>query len=259
MNPIITSTKPDISTLPGGWEPKFTKMRVTKNLGDDEPEEIHPFPGAMIIKNILTPEACKKLIALMETSPNFESVSVQGNKDHLDARIGSKRTTMWSPELAEAFWLMFKNHLLPRHMENDTLTDWWQDNPTKLDWEPVAVSPMLRFMKYEAGGQHYAHYDAGFIYPDKDYRTLQSIVIYLTTNSTGATRFVKDGQSGPIWNRKHDDWIRETNEDEILYRSYPVAGNVLIFDHRICHDVEKYLGAEGPRIIIRGDVVYKAR
>ena len=112
-------------------------------------------------------------------------------------------------------------------------------------------------MKYENSGQHYAHYDAGFIYPDNRYRTLKSMVIYLTTNEGAATRFIKDGQDNlAIWDRKHEDWDREVNDDEIIAKSECIQGNILIFDHRLCHDVQKYLGTD-PRIIIRGDVVYR--
>jgi len=114
-------------------------------------------------------------------------------------------------------------------------------------------------MKYERGGQHFAHYDAGFIYPDDNYRTLQSIVIYLTTvNCGGATRFIQDSQQNiPIWERNHLDWTREAASSEVLAISQPQAGSILVFDHRECHDVEIYSG-EHPRIVIRGDIIYRS-
>ncbi|MEO6304810.1 MAG: 2OG-Fe(II) oxygenase [Bacteroidia bacterium] len=256
MESIIYSTKPDINKLPGGWEPKLFDVKVT-NKGNDTIFIKNLMPGAFILEEILTEYACKKLIGLMNDSPNFEAVSVQGNKEEGDNRIGSTRTTMWSPELAEGLWEIIGPTLSERAMNDTTLTDWWQDT-TKFIYEPVAISPMLRFMKYIYGGQHYAHYDAGFIYPDNNYRTLQSFVIYLTTNSTGATRFINDKQTGAIWNRKHKDWTREVMPEEVICESLPVQGNVLIFDHRMCHDVSQYLGKEGDRIIIRGDIIYKA-
>ena len=37
----------------------------------------------------------------------------------------------------------------------------------------------------------------------------------------------------------------------------PAAGDALVFDHRICHDVERWDGP-GERVIVRGDVVYEA-
>lgn len=258
MDKILLSTKPNISELPGGWEPKLLSVTITPT-GDETPV-IDIIPGAFLIEKAISTFGCKRLRDLMDLSPNFEGVSVQGNKDALDMRIGSNRTTMWCPELADALWQIIDSELpSERRMKDDTLTDWWQGDGARLDWKPIAVSPLLRFMKYDKGGQHYAHYDAGFIYPDDRYRTLQSFVIYLTTNSTGATRFIDDKQTGSIWNRKHEDWSRETLPEEVLASSYPKEGNILIFDHRMCHDVEKYLGDEGDRIIIRGDIVYKAK
>jgi hypothetical protein len=139
-------------------------------------------------------------------------------------------------------------------------TDWWQGDKLRTIWYPVGFSPMLRFMRYDSGGQHYAHYDAGFIYPNDNYRTLQSVVIYLTTNTDGgATRFIEDNQMHlPVWERNHQDWTREVQPSEVLYSSQPQMGKMLIFDHRLCHDVEMYRGND-PRIIIRGDIVFQAK
>lgn len=259
MEPIILTTKPDISRLPGGWEPGLTNV---KSMSDGETpaiEVMELIPGATILKNVLTKGACQKLIALMQRSPNFESVSIQGRKDIVDDRMGSKRTTMWSPELAECFWQMVKDYIPNLTCDENTLTDWWQGDKTRTEWEPVAFSPMLRFMRYEKAGEHYAHYDAGFIYPNDNYRSLKSVVIYLTTNTSGETRFIEDDQTGPVWDRNHDDFIKRTEIGKAIAASVPEAGNILIFDHRMCHDVAEYKGDEGSRIIIRGDIVYKAK
>ena len=254
-NNIIYSTKPDISKIPGGWEPtsdhlpllqKPLKVNIIKEVSEN----------TLLLNNVFSSEECYELISFMNRSPNFDSVSVQGRTDVKDDRIGSKRTTIWCPRLAEQFYGKLKNVLQNRMMTNFTATDWWQGDVKRTNWIPIGISPMLRFMKYDEGGQHYAHYDAGFIYPDDNYRTLMSYIVYLTTNENGATRFIYDGQEGfYTWTRNHDDWTREVRKDEILFESVPVCGNVLIFDHRICHDVEKYTG-NNPRIIIRGDVIY---
>jgi ectoine hydroxylase-related dioxygenase (phytanoyl-CoA dioxygenase family) len=113
-------------------------------------------------------------------------------------------------------------------------------------------------MRYNEDSEHFAHYDAGFFYPDSVYRTLKSMVIYLTTNDSGATRFIDDDQSDVhVWNRKHDDWNRRVYDSEVIYSSYPQKGSVLLFDHRLCHDVQQYDGKSGDRIIIRGDIIYE--
>jgi len=265
MDPIIYTTKPKPDSLPGFYEP-------TENIFLDGPTmqhlaDMHPH-DAFILKNVLSPSECERIIQYMNTSDNFEEVGVQGMKDQKDERIGSVRTSIWSPQLAEQIWNKIHKFLPVCNPHSKTATDWWQgaifeyfpDLPGYKpypDYTPVAVSPLLRFMKYETNGQHYAHYDAGFIYPDNRYRTLKSMVIYLTTNKGAATRFIDDKQHDlDIWDRSNEDWSREVMNDEIIAKSECIQGNVLIFNHRLCHDVEKYLGTE-PRIIIRGDIVYR--
>lgn len=262
MDPIVYTTKPKPDSLPGFYEP-------TENIFLDGPKMMyfqHMNPNdAFVLENVLSKDDCEKMIAYMCTSNNFEEVGVQGMKDQKDERIGSMRTSIWSPQLAEQIWNKIEKFLPTLIPHDKTTTDWWQDVDLEIypSYTPVAVSPLLRFMQYENGGQHYAHYDAGFIYPNEskkrknNYRTLKSMVIYLTTNEGAATRFIEDGQDNEhIWNRDHDDWNREVKDFEIIEKSECIQGNVLIFNHRLCHDVEKYMGTD-PRIIIRGDIVYR--
>jgi hypothetical protein len=122
----------------------------------------------------------------------------------------------------------------------------------------VGLSPVLRFMRYDPGGKHLCHYDAGFDYGDGR-RTLLSVVFYLSdAPKSGATRFVRDGQEAmPVCERDFSDWSRETRNDEVIAAVHPAGGDVLVFDHRLCHDVQLWEGP-GSRIIVRGDVVYEA-
>jgi hypothetical protein len=262
MDKIVHRTKPNKKSLPGFFEP-------TIEINLHPHPSIQTIPGfssddAVILTNILSKDVCNKLIDYMHTSDNFESVGVQGMIDNEDKKIGSLRTSIWTPNVAEQIWDKIKTYLSIQHCDNNKATDWWQglchsvityNNVTT--YVPVAVSPLLRFMKYGKNGQHYAHYDASFIYPDNEYRSLKSMIIYLTSNDGAATRFINDGQSDiDIWNRKHEDWNRPVTDDEIIGKSECIQGNVLIFDHRICHDVQKYMG-DDVRIIIRGDIIYK--
>lgn len=263
MDPIVTSTKPSSNSLPGFFEPK-------NSVELNKPIRVKSLPNmslheAVIFENALSSDECKKLIDFMHTSDNFKDVGVQGMLEGKDDRIGSKRTSIWSPDVAEQIWNRLESFLPNVQCTQYTATDWWQGFDFSMiskkcickKYKPVAFSPLLRFMKYATGGQHYAHYDAGFIYPNHEYRTLKSVVIYLTTNEGAATRFIKDNQDNvDIWDRKHLDWDREVKEDEIIAKSECIQGNVLVFNHRICHDVEQYMGND-TRIIIRGDVVYK--
>lgn len=245
--------------LPGGWKPET-------NISLDKPAMVKkisvPLENVIVIDNFLSDLDCEKLISLMNSSPNLEAVGINGFMDNADeSNIGSRRTTMWVPQLANEVWnkLDQTKILTTRIMNEQTPTDWWQNDKSRTKWQPYGASPMMRFMRYEKMGQHYAHYDAGFIYEDDNYRTLMSYVIYLTDcEEGGSTRFIKDDQQDtPVWERKHDDWTREANEDEVIFGVQPKKGSILIFDHRLCHDVEQYMGSN-PRIIIRGDVIFKS-
>lgn len=266
---LIESSRPDINKIPGGWFPGSINY-IFNNENNSWKEPIinkitgQHIPNAYIINNALCQEDCNFLIDFMMSSSSFENVSIQGRKDIIDDRIGSKRTTVFSTELATRLKPIFDKYIDDLKCNDFTPTDWWQDNinndlskELSYNWKYLGISPMLRFMKYEKHGQHYAHYDAGFIYNKPQYRTLLSFVIYLTTNISGATRFIEDEQSHlNVWDRQHDDWTREALESEVIAASQPIRGNILVFPHRMCHDVEQYIGNE-PRIIIRGDVLFK--
>lgn len=254
---IIRTAKPDMKKLPGGWAP--SKWRVPSIEGGGTVCTFNI--GAMLLQDVLTHKDCSDLIEFMSKSPSLEPVSVQG-MDLSDAdTIGSHRTTVWSPALAEKMWNLISEYFdYTEYFGKFSATDWWQGDKERHWWKAIGMSPMLRFMKYEAGGEHYAHYDAGFIYPDDNYRTLKSVVIYLTSNfgTGGSTRLINDQQSHiPIWDREHNDWSRPTLNSEVQKSFEPIRGSMLIFDHRKCHDVEKYLG-NTPRIIIRADILYRA-
>lgn len=271
MDKYILSSKPDMSRLPGGWDPNGSKPWYVPLSYRDKCDSRKLYGEARLFKNLISAYDCNDIVKEFMKSPNFESVSVQGNKDVKDDRMGSRRTTVWAPYLAEELWeQQLKNVIMPPdHFtwftdgKSNSETDWWQGDDNRKCWKPIGVSPMFRFMVYDKGGQHYPHYDAAYIYDNDNYRTLYSMVIYLTTvKNGGATRFIQDNQKGiPVWERNHSDWIREPSEDEVIAKVRPVKGNVLIFPHRMCHDVEKYLGMddEKQRIIIRGDIVFKAQ
>lgn len=254
---IISTAKPILEDLPGGWEPDETLIpRLTQN----ESYFIHSSPTALILRDVLSTQDCQSLINLMNQSPSIEPVSVQGLDLSIYDAVGSHRTTIWSPELAKRLWSKIGEYFIDAECFDEySATDWWQGNKNRVNWEAIGISPMLRFMRYEKGGEHYAHYDAGFIYPDDNYRTLKSVVIYLTTSPVGGrTRFIEDEQDqSHVWMRNHKDWVRPSAPKEVKLVSPAVAGGVLIFNHRECHDVEKYLG-DTPRIIIRTDILYKA-
>ncbi len=255
MDVVPQSPTPDIQKLPGGWIPDTDFIL----------KEQHVRPSFKVIsdsiwlaENILSEHNCRYLIQRMQQSGKACPVSVQGKTDNMSKGHGSKRATAWSPQLAGLFWSKIKEVIPSIKTTNSySPTDCWQP-PSFKKWKPVGLSPLLRFMQYEKNSQHFPHYDAGYIYPDPQYRSLMSVIFYLTTDTTsGATRFLNDGQTHlPTEQRNFADWNHAATANDVSLWVYPKQGNVLLFDHRLCHDAAPHLG-DTPRIIIRGDLVFK--
>jgi nicotinic acid mononucleotide adenylyltransferase len=84
-----------------------------------------------------------------------------------------------------------------------------------------------------------------------------SMVIYLTNNYTnGETRFLKDYQEHiPVNERDLSDKKTMGNPHDVLYKCNCIAGNAVIFNHRILHDACPV--KNGTKIIIRTDIVFE--
>ncbi|MBT9588883.1 2OG-Fe(II) oxygenase [bacterium] len=265
-----TEKRPPAGTLPGEWIPP-AGLTLTSTVPSPVVQRLDIDGRSLALQahQVLTPQDCDLLVKAMAESKKGCPVDVFGFSDGdtrgIKAAVsqesrGSWRATAWSPELAAQLWKKL-DPAIPeqRIIEDDrTATDWHSPSPHR-HWVKVGLSPVLRFMRYESGGQHCSHYDASFDYGDGR-RTLLSVVFYLTEAEPGAggcTRFVRDGQEDkPIGQRSFGDWPRLTEPHEVVVAVRPQLGSVLAFDHRLCHDVEQYLG-QGPRVIVRGDVVFR--
>ncbi|MBI5517408.1 MAG: 2OG-Fe(II) oxygenase [Deltaproteobacteria bacterium] len=247
---------PPEGALLGAWEPPA--VALAEGMAPREVRAL--FDEVTYAEGALTDGECAALAALFAASGRAVPVGVEGRPGWEDPRVGSRRATAWSPPLAEALWPRLRP-LVParREARDHTPTDWHHPTAHRR-WRSVGLSPVLRFMAYSRGGRHHGHYDNAYDYGDGR-RTLQSFVLYLTDVAPGAggrTRFLRDGQEAlPVWARDHGDWPREALAHEVLLGVTPRRGAALVFDHRRCHDIERYDG-DAPRVIVRGDVVYRA-
>jgi NAD+ synthetase len=243
--------RPPPGAIPGAWDPPAIALDPIAGVPGWTPVAV-PRGFAIHVHDALTLEDCARLRGAMAGAP-VEPVGVSGVRDSYG--VGSVRATAWSPALAQALYARLSPALPSVRFLGD-------HDPTDASghrtWRIVGVSPLLRFMRYEPGGRHLCHYDAAFDYGDGR-RTLLSIVWFLTdAPSGGATRFVRDGQDAlPTRARDFADWARDTRDDEVLAAVQPARGHAVVFDHRLCHDVQRWDGP-GERVIIRGDVVYEA-
>jgi hypothetical protein len=256
MHPILTATIPPLEKLPAG----LALDPLNSLLGGAETRCKTLMEGAFVIENLLQEQDVAELISIFRNAPKKEEVSALGlPKKEQDAYRGSERLSLWAPKLSEALYQLLLPWLSARSMNDFSRTDWWQHGKFR-HWQPIGLSPLLRMMSYTKGAEHLPHYDAAYIYPDARYRSLMSVIFYLSTHSReAATRILADGQDLlPEWERKHADCFEPASEAQVLQRIYPQAGAVFIFDHRIFHDAERYEG-DAERLLIRADLVFEGR
>lgn len=217
-------------------------------------------PSAFVVDNLLSAGECQMMLDHLDKL-SWTAVGQNGMlKDYQAERdtVGSHRATLYNEQLASYLYTRL-TPVLPavRVMEQHTPAD-WDGSPV---WRAVAVSPLMRFIKYQAGGLLVPHYDAPFDYYDGK-RTLMSMVVYLTASTSkngGATRFIKDPQTVPpvvpLEQRDYSDWQRLSRPDEIIASLYPQPGSAILMDHRVLHDGQEL--TDGTKIIMRTDIVFE--
>jgi hypothetical protein len=161
---------------------------------------------------------------------------------------GSKRLTFYSEDLSDLIWGELKN-IIPKYRIFDKENIDVEKNSI---WKPIGINPLFRLMKYKKGSILVPHYDAPYIQSEKE-KTLTTIVLYLTTNKSGATRFLKDNRKEH--NYKDNNEIK-INDNDILIKELPEIGKIIVFDHRLYHDSELLIEDEN-KIILRTDILYE--
>lgn len=229
-------------------------------------EKFTNFPlinSSKYLSQVTLPEdVCDNLIAMFNTfgKDHFYHVGVNGTTE-LHTGVGSKRVTNYDIKLAQYLTKLIAQYQRPiLTLDEYSPVDWLSDNPKKTrQWGFEGVSPVFRYMEYTKGSEHFPHYDAPYCHPDSPLtRTLMSGVLYLTTNKSGATGFINDGQDHlPFAQRNTEDWLRQANLSEVESWQLPSKGRILIFPHQVCHTVFPLLEDE-KRIIIRFDLFFKA-
>lgn len=222
---------------------------------------VAPFPeldnNSYVIPNLI-PEVERADILQHLNNSNWQPVSITGMSGNWKEGdpIGSYRASNYTPEYANVLWERIKDQIPAQRVFTDADNTDWDGHEV---WEPIGISPLLRFIKYTDGGWLVVHYDSPYV-ESEDVRTLQSVVIYVQQSDTitgGATRYMTDPQAGtPIAARNLNDQARPATEDEVRLRFSPEEGTAVIFDHRLLHDAELVKG-EGSKVIIRTDILYR--
>lgn len=157
-----------------------------------------------------------------------EDVSITGVKENINDGLGSSRYSTNSLNLS-----IFLDKIIRK---NNFVSDNY-----------IGVSEYFRFMQYNAGGQHYPHYDSDYEY-SKEVSTKYSLVMYFNDCDDGEIYFCNDYRE----NHSNTDWIRQAKDDEIYLKFKPKAGRIIIFPHNLCHGVKQ---TSTLRNIVRGDLI----
>lgn len=215
-----------------------------------------PLPGlGWHIHHLLTVHEVQALALHARMHCSVE-VGIDGIRDHYQegARVGSFRASAFSQELADRLWARLAALPWPATFSAASFTDWAQVP----HWSACGINPLFRFIRYRPGqGELVAHYDAPYV-QDPDHRTLYTLLLYLTSNEEeGATRFVLDSQDEvPLENRDFSDWPRCAHDCEVRLSVSPIAGDALVFEHRLLHDSSPVTRSE--KLVVRSDICFHA-
>jgi hypothetical protein len=202
----------------------------------------------LLIKGLL---AINEVQALLSAVPDSKFVTadshgVAGNNQ----KTGSYRASLWAPNFASILFERIRPFISnPLIVNPFTPTD----AHDTIAWSPVSINPLLRLIHYKSSGTLIPHYDGPVFFQDGT-RTLYSVIIGLTSDSSGATRFLSDPKRDlPFTRRSHGDQDRipEPNDVDAIIVLEPT--DALIFPHRILHDTAP---VNLNKTILRTDVIY---
>lgn len=202
------------------------------------------------VENLLTVDEIEFLI---ENSKINKPVGVDGILSHYKEGdvIGSYRGSLYSDFIASIIFNRLKflypkrNNFIKSNTDHDNYNDWFFEG----------INPLLRFIRYKKSGFLIPHYDAPFIKNDNE-KSLSTLVIYLTNNDDGETRFLYDDQINlKVGDRDFSDKNFSPTEKDVLLKIRPRAGDAIIFDHRLLHDSDKV--GKNEKIIIRTDLMFR--
>lgn len=231
--------------LEDGWDGRLPERRILE-VGQSD-------TGIDVINGLLTPQIAVLLRRQLDKH-KWQAVGLDGRADHTYSEIGNYRLSNWNPGFAARLWDRLQG-FFPDFAICDAFSP--TDHEGHARWKPAGVSPLFRYIRYAEGGKLVGHYDETFRESDSR-RTLMSLVIYLTSNQRGATRFLHDKQLGkPMSEYNFADWDRAGNDDEVMLRVTPHPGKALMFGHRILHDSEPLAEGDPEKIIIRTDIMFE--
>jgi len=133
---------------------------------------------SFVLRNVMTPTECKKLIEIAETIGFHVAGLALGNEGNIDGTSGyrfnpkvrnNSRVIVDDKILADGLWNRTKD-FLPQHYHGDKI---------------VGLNERFRIYKYNKGEKFSPHFDRKYTRPDRSQWTLFSFMIYLNEGFQG--------------------------------------------------------------------------
>lgn len=216
-------------------EPHALAAAVLGERGGDTVAREDLAAGVYVLRRVMTPGECRRLIAAAE-AVGFTHAGLAIGDDTYRVNLAARnnlRVVFDAPELAAGLWPRISGHLDPRH-EGAALR---------------GLNSRLRVYRYEVGQRFAPHVDVRTALPQGETRF--SVVFYLSEEfEGGATRFfeLKDKAS-----RRGEGRGRRFN-NRVRFAVRPEVGAAVVFDHLLLHE-----GAEvtaGVKYAVRSDLIY---
>ncbi|MEO1562569.1 MAG: 2OG-Fe(II) oxygenase [Pseudomonadota bacterium] len=175
------------------------------------------------IRNFLSPEACRNLIAKSEALGYSEALinGPDGQRREEDIRDNDRVITD-DPNLSGTFWQKLERDVQPKFQNCDV----------------VGLNERMRFYRYDVGQRFDWHQD-GYFERANGERSFFTFMVYLNDDYEGGGTSFADVQFGIAF------------EDFCVK---PPAGTALVFYHPIMHRGDTIIA--GRKYVIRSDVMY---
>lgn len=212
--------------------------------------------GIKIIDQLITKDEANMFIEVFNSSSKL-TANVHGRLNQMDTEhSGSDRVSWYNVQLADLLFTRL-NGIVDKLIVSDTHIIPGEDNAI---YRAVGINPLMRFIGYNNGGMLVPHYDYPFV-ENCDTLSLYTLVIYLTDNETGATRFIKElnaNRGKSLEDFTYDeacDFNQFNTDDCFIIKNKPKKLLAVLFPHYMLHDCEKVMGEH--KLIIRTDVMYE--
>lgn len=218
--------------------------------------EVRTYGQIKTIDHLITEQEAEMFFEVFSTSSKM-TANVHGRLNKMNTEhMGSDRVSWYNIQLADMIFQRL-NGIIEQLVVSDTHTIPGEDGAI---YRAVGVNPLMRFISYNNGGMLVPHYDYPFI-KDENVLSLYTLVIYLTDNETGATRFIHE--IGAERGKNLDDFTYEqacdfnqfSTPENFILKNKPKRLTAALFPHYMLHDCENVIGEH--KLIIRTDIMYE--